>query len=517
MKAGWLLLLALLPQAPATGNLQGVVLNGANEGIYGARVEITGGAQGAIVTRTDGQGQFVFGSLPAGRYRLSVKKEGYVRQEYGQKDPGEAGAPIVIGAGSQVKGLVFRLLPAATIAGAVRNEDGFPIANILVQALRRSYGVRGNRTITLFSNALTDDLGAYRLYWLDPGEYYINASYLPQLPTAVNANEDAPRAAYGPTYYPGSADGLEAKPVRVEGGAVFGGIDFKLQRSPAVRVRGTIYSILTRNATPATVTLMAPDESGSTARYSVQTDAKGVFEMKGVNPGSYVVSAKSMDGDGQLGFSTIKVVEIDYPRADVVVGPGVTINTRLFGEAPASADMRAMQVALLPLETFLPTPNASLSNVQPGDYLLRVSGLPGDAYVQAAQSAGRDVLEQFVQVQYENQASLDIQLAFDGGQINGTVLDPAGQAASGSTLVLVPDRTRRHRPDQYRVGTSGADGKFSIRGIPPGEYKVFAWKSVEPNAYLNADFLMPYEELGAPAKVGPRETLQAQIRLIPGN
>src|SRR5204863_6922574 len=164
--------------------------------------------------------------------------------------------------------IAFRLQPAATMAGAVRNEDGFPIANILVQAMRRSYGVRGNRTITLFSNTLTDDLGGYRLYWVDPGDFYVNASYLPQLPTPVNANEDAPRIAYGPTYYPGVADPKNAKAVRLESGNIFGGIDFKLDPSPTVRVRGTVTSVITRAPAQATVTLTAPEESGSTASYS---------------------------------------------------------------------------------------------------------------------------------------------------------------------------------------------------------------------------------------------------------
>ena len=518
-----LLLALVLLQAPAAnGRIHGTVLTTANEPLPTARVELTGGAQGPVVTRTDGQGQFVFANVPPGRYHVSVKKEGYVRQEYGQTNPNGAGTLIVIEPGSQVQGLAFRLQPASTIAGLVRNEDGIPIANILVQALRRTYGARGNRTITLFSNTLTDDLGAYRLYWIDPGDYYINASYLPQLPTPVNANEDAPRAAYSPTYYPGIADPAEARPARIDGGTVVGGIDFRLQRAPAVKVRGTIYSILSGAPTQASVTLIAPGESGSTARYSIQTDEKGVFEMKGVIAGSYVLSARK--GDGQIGFSTIKVADTDYPKADVVLGPGVTVTARFFGESLSPVNLGTAQVSLIPLETYLPLPaatplqvngTAAIANVQPASYLLRVSGLPDDAYVKAARSDGQEVLERFVQVQYERQNPVDVQLAFDGGQIAGSVLDPAEKGAPGATVVLVPDSTRRHRPDQYRVVTADAMGAFAIRGIPPGDYKVFAWESVEANAYLNPDFMMNYGDLGAAATVRPSEKIPAQLRLIP--
>jgi hypothetical protein len=107
-----------------------------------------------------------------------VKKEGYVRQMYGEKKTGDEGTLILVEAGKPTPAITFRLLPAATIAGTVRNEDGYPVANILVQAMRRTYGVRGNKLLTPFASALTDDLGAYRLYWLDPGNYYVSASYL---------------------------------------------------------------------------------------------------------------------------------------------------------------------------------------------------------------------------------------------------------------------------------------------------------------------------------------------------
>jgi hypothetical protein len=474
--------------------------------------------------RSDGEGQFAFPNLSRGGYRLSVKKEGYVREEYGQKKPGGTGSPILLEEGKALPSISFHLQRAATISGEVRNEEGFPIANILVQAMRRSYGVRGNREITLFSSTLTDDKGNYRLYWLDPGEYYVNASYLPQLPTPVNANEDVPRAAYAPTFFPGTSNAVDAELVRVEGGNGRD-VNFRLQRSPAVTVRGTVYSVLSGGTTPAKVTLKSPEESGSTSRYDAETDARGAFEMGGIAPGTYVLAARTLSGVSEVGYSKIDVLNIDRPRADVVVGPGVTLSVRLFGEVPDSVSLRTLAVSLLPLELHIPNSAASITqpngmvvvpNVQPGDYLLQVSGLPETGYVRTARSAARDVLEQFLNVQYENSVPpLDIQLAFDGGQITGTVTNATGQALDGATITLVPDTARRHRPDQYRVATAGENGRFAIGGIPPGEYKVFAWESIEPNAWINADFMQPYEDVGASATIGANVRISAQLRAIP--
>ena len=245
--------------------------------------------------------------------------------------------------------------------------------------------------------------------------------------------------------------------------------------------------------------------------------------MKGVNPGTYVVSATPRVGDNQIGVTTIHVLDVDYPRADVVLGPGVTINARLF-DVPAGADLTKMQISLLPLESYLPVPEPSgiqpnaaitIAGVQPGDYVLKVAGLPDTAYVKAARSDQRDVLEQFMQVQYDAQVPLDIQLAFDGVQIAGVVTDAAGQASDHASVVLIPDGNRRHRPDQYRMVTSAADGKFSIGGIPPGEYKLLAWEFIEANAWLNPDFMINYEEFGAAVTLGPNARVSAQIRITP--
>jgi hypothetical protein len=525
------LFLFTLFQTAAGGSIQGTVVNAANEGIFSARVEITGGPQGPIVTRTDGQGRFGFTNLVPGVYRVTVKKEEYIRQEFGQKGTGGSGLPVVIERGTRVDGLVFRLQPAATLAGKVANEDGIPVANILVQAMRRTYGVRGNRTITVFSNALTDDLGVYRLYWIDPGDYYVNATYLPQLPTPVNANDDAPRVSYGATYYPGFTNAVDAKEVRLTGGHVFGGIDFRLEKSPAMTVRGTVRSVLTKAAVPATVTLIAPDESGGTARYIATTDGKGVFEMKNVNQGTYVLMATT--NSGESGFSTIKATatcpnpllcNLVYAAGDIPAGPGITMSIRVFGDAPPSADLRMTKFLLLPVETYLPAPQPSIigpngtvtiQNVQPGEYLLSASGLPETAYMRAANMQGRDVLERSVEAQYDLRAPLDIQLAFDGGQISGTVADNANRAVDRATVILIPDKARRHRPDQYRVVVSTTDGRFSIVGIPPGEYKAFAWDAIEQNAWLNAEFMASYEEFGTPVTVGPTQKLTATIRVIP--
>jgi hypothetical protein len=515
-----ILLLATLILQTASGNIHGKVVRGTEvpeAPLENARVELDGGPAGTFVIRTDASGEFAFGNLPTGNYRLSVKRDGYIRQEYG--------TPLtIVPESTSIRGLVFRLKPAPTISGRVQNDYGYPVANILVQAMRRSYDIRGKRTVTVFSNGLTDDRGEYRLYWLDPGTYYVNASYLPKLPTAVNANEDAPRAVYASTYFPGDTDAANAQPIDLPADGEVGNINFRLDRSPAVTVRGTTYSIVARRPFPARVTLSNPDTSGSASRYSVETDEAGAFEMKNIVSGTYIVSARSLLGDGQLGFSTITVDDKDYDKADILLGFGVQIDGRFFVETAASLNLNSAAVTLLTLESVVPSPEPalvqpdgtfSIAAVQPGVHMLRVTGLPDGVYVKTARFAERDALEGPLQVRYDTAGPLNLVLGLDGAQLTGTTLDESGKPVPRASVVLVPDNARRHRPDQYRVALSEPNGAFALRGIPPGEYKLFAWESIEKNAYLNADFIVPFEAAGLAVQIGAGEKLTASIRVLP--
>ena len=81
--------------------------------------------------------------------------------------------------------------------------------------------------------------------------------------------------------------------------------------------------------------------------------------------------------------------------------------------------------------------------------------------------------------------------------------------------VLVPDTARRGRREQYRVATAGEDGQAILRGIPPGDYKLFAWEELEENAYLNSDYLRAYESLGIPVSIVAGDNPAVPVRVIP--
>src|SRR5713101_8743521 len=104
-----------------TGRITGrVVASDNGRPVKRARVFVTAaelpGGRGML---TDDSGIFDLTELPAGRYTLTVAKSGFVSLSYGQRRPLQAGTPLQLNDGQQLKGVDFRLPRGGVVAGHV--------------------------------------------------------------------------------------------------------------------------------------------------------------------------------------------------------------------------------------------------------------------------------------------------------------------------------------------------------------------------------------------------------------
>src|SRR5438093_4006044 len=170
------------PPTPA-GRITGRVLAADNgrpvkrARVFVSAVELPGG-RGAL---TDDQGVFDLVELPAGRYTLSVSKSGFVSLSYGQRRPLQAGTPLQLADGQEIKDIEFRLPRGSVIAGHVYDETGDPMPGVLVRVLRYQYQ-QGDRRLAPAGTTQTDDQGQYRVWGLMPGDYYVDAQSRINLP-----------------------------------------------------------------------------------------------------------------------------------------------------------------------------------------------------------------------------------------------------------------------------------------------------------------------------------------------
>ena len=107
-------------------------------------------------TTTEDDGRFAFFNVRPAQYRLTAKRQGYVRS---------SPMTVTVSANQARSEVRLPMTPAATIYGVVYDKKGAPFGNILVQAFKASYQT-GQRALKPVESVRANDLGEYRHFWL---------------------------------------------------------------------------------------------------------------------------------------------------------------------------------------------------------------------------------------------------------------------------------------------------------------------------------------------------------------
>jgi len=156
----------------------------------------------------------------------------------------------------------------------------------------------------------------------------------------------------------------------------------------------------------------------------------------------------------------------------------------------------------------------TLTGVTPGEYRATVLGMPVDYFVKEARIEQTDVLNDPWVITGPVRGSLNIVVSSGAGQVDGTVTDSRLQAVPALQTILIPDQNR-DRIDLIKTAVTDQSGKFTLRGVAPGNYKIFAWESLEPNAYFDPQILAQYENQGKAVRVTEGGKITADVKMIP--
>ncbi len=527
-----------------------------------------GGGAGARVEKspsviTDDAGRFAFRDVEAGSYRIAAARNGYVRKEFGQRVVGAPGRVLTLAPGESITGIALQLLPAGNVSGVVRDASGEPAPGLQVQLLRPAYGATGQRTLQASAVTRTNDRGEYRLYWVTPGRYYLAVqSASPALAMAVlgergSSNEVSERK-HPTTFYPGTIEASQASIVDVEPGAEVSGIDLFLPHQALLHVRGRVIDPATGRHPPAASVTIVPrgaavSTSGLFGSRSPYDPATGTFDLAEIPPGSYwvraTVTASSSSvlvppsaagrtltdlftdtilSERQAAQVAVEVSGSDVDGVVLSLSRGVSIRGRLMVEGRPLAsvpDFERLRVTLRPAAPGTlahPVPNEpmnsdgafTLEHVLPGEYVVTVQPLPRDYYIKDARLDQADALNQPVSIRDAVSGTLSVLLSPRAGGLDGMVTDDRRRPVSGIQAVLVPDR-QRDRSDLYRTAVTDQAGRFTMGGIAPGDYRVFAWEAIEPFAYFDADFLRQAEPDGHLVRVAESSRQTVEVKVIP--
>lgn len=472
-----------------------------------AQINVSSGdAQFNRNVTTDSEGRYELASLPAGRYRLYVNKAGYVPLEYGQVRPFEAGKPLDIAEGQALEKIDFSLPRGSAITGRITDEFGDPVTDVQVQALRYQF-VNGERQLVNAGRpSQTDDLGAYRVFGLMPGDYVVRASMRPNMPPGPAATE-RDSVGYPGTYYPGVTDVSQAQTVTAALGQELSSIAFALVPARLSRISGTVMGSDGRPLAGAMVMIRARGGVGMAAvRMAMmvnggnnQVRPDGSFQLTNVPPGEYVLDVQQRPrpmqnlqdlGALQLEFASMPIsVSGDIDNLTIVTSPGVTVVGRVVyqGQAPPKQNL---QITAVP-PAGGPSPIGALIGAKAlgggrvnegggftlrgiaGPQLIRVQALPAGWALRSITMDGADITD----APYDfkpgvNVSGLVVTLTDRLSEITGSVRDARGQAVMDYVLVVFSEDTKLWGPQSRHVQTTrpNQNGTFSLKGLPPGRY-----------------------------------------------
>ncbi len=480
---------------------------------------------------TDDSGRFSFTGLDPGRYQLSADRNGYVRQQYGQRGQARMGAPLVLERGQNLRDIVFRLVPAAILTGRVVDDEGEPVSHVRVDLFRYGY-VQGRRQRMPAGGASTNDLGEYRIFGLAPGRYFLSATWAStgfmgsgSGLVAVTTGPNPTELTYAPTYFPGTSDATQASPIQIAPGAELRGIDLRLLRIPTIRIRGKVLNAVTGRPGRGTMVGLLTRNDPYTGRNFSAVEADGSFEIRGVIPGSYELNANWSEGEQRYSASQpLEVANAPIEGLQLVIAPGVEISGRLQVEGQADLSTAEFRVSLQAPENRMMFGGGmslvkndgsfSMRNVNPGRYRVSFYGGGGveDLYLKSARMGDADVLDTDLDLRPgQAAAQLELVASSKSARVEGSVTDDQSKPLSGVQVVLVPDSSRRSITRLFKNIATDQQGRFTLRGIAPGEYKLFAFDDLEFGAQYDPDFLKQHEEKGKTLSL--RESSQESVTM----
>ncbi|MBA3461476.1 MAG: carboxypeptidase regulatory-like domain-containing protein [Deltaproteobacteria bacterium] len=448
----------------------GVLVTGA---ITTEKQEPIGSAE--VTAHRDGGGSyFVATSGKDGRYELSLGSGNYqlaiTHDDYRRTWKNISVGDVAVTAN-------FTLVRGGVIRGhVVARDTGSPVANATVTGL-------GGRDI---STAQTDSNGTFILHSLHDGAITIDAratGYASVTPTVVDLD---------------NAEHLDNVEVKVD---------------PASSILGRVVAKDDTTRGISGVAVSAMKWEARPWRAQGVSDAAGNFEIAGLVPGQYVLSA---DRRGMIfgGGVQVDVVDADVTGVTIEMRAGVNLSGRV--EPPLVAQVAIARVGddiLANDKDAVSIATARTESDATGAFMLR--DVPAGEFEISAMATDGKSGKVTVTVNGGDQSGLAIPLS-PRASMSGRVIDSNGKPVAGMYVVNyrtdVPLVIRMRRDGIHRGAITAADGSFRIVGLDAGAWLL----SVDdPNGISDARTLEVELSDGA-ERTGITLTVQASDEQIRG-
>ena len=482
------------------------------------------------VDTSEADGSFRFENIAPGEYSLSGNRSGFIVTTYGARSSFNQGTNLTLSPGQETGNLNLALVPQGVIAGKVTDEEGDPMDRVSVVALQRVWN-RDKANFQPVSFAMTDDLGEFRLSNLRAGRYSLMAKRQDgQMGKETPGNPQKPEIRPVATYYPDAMSVETATALSVSAGQVVDGTDIRLRWLPTHHVRGKVEGNLPQNSQVA-INITAEDGAHGLffGGMNFATDRK--FDVAGVAPGNYLLTANSL---GQSKYRLAARQRVEVGAADVndvvltVVPPA-----DLHGQVEIDAGNGATPATLKSIMIFLNSTEPgnmggadadgvkedgsfTIKEVAPTRCDVNVNNLPDGYYLKSVSFGQQDILGKELDLTQGVAGDLKITIREGSPELGGTL--QTEEKDHGDVTVALAPEIASEDGSGLRTGATDQDGKFSLKGLRPGKYRLFAIQGVQHNDLENPDLLKEFTSRGIEVELKEHERKQLDVPMItPGD
>lgn len=400
------------------------------------------------------------------------------------------------------------LVRLGAIAGRIVDENGEALVGIRVEAIYKRIRDGAGRMIA-YATATTDDRGQYRLWYLDPGSYWVKA--LGRQTVMTGYGEFPPpkegEFTYGPSYFPSGATPAEGQAIAVEGG-ITSDANFQLAASPGRRIRGRILGL----AADEPVTLELSRDGESIAGQIKVNLANGAFEAAGLPPGEYRLLATTRTGDGRSGEEIVQLGSVDVSGANVVLSSGVRVKGQILDAGPerrfgAMAILRPWRGRSGEESYGRPSEGGGIewTDVTPGKYEFHADRLN----LASVRSGNTDVLRDGLLVTQSGCEPLEIRFEPETAKVELSLED-------GKPRIVI---LLRQFGEQVLAATRYVNqmGEPDWVALAPGDYRVFSEFTSNEIEYRDRAVLDTLWNRAAAVKAKAGETVKVTVPLLQGD
>jgi len=363
-----------------------------------------------------------------------------------------------------------------------------------------------------------------------------------------------PKDAYVTICVPGTTRMNEATSVTVDVGEERQGQNIQLQILPIARVSGTVSwsggkmptagpsGGSTADTQVHLVDRSTPDTAGVMRVIHVKSD--GAFSFTNVPPGAYTLEAHAdvpMADPAPLQpgqrppppvmtplWASVEVFVSGQPISNVTLemAHGMNVSGRVVTEG--AVDLSRVTVTALPAgpmfgEFSIPAAKVeadgrfTITGVVPGRYRIGLARGSTGAVIKSAVFSGSDTLDFPMEVKPGVDVVGGLLTAVPRfAEISGLLQDAASKPVPGFTVIVFPLDPRFWTPSSRRIQAARptTDGRFTLRNLPAGEYRLAAVTDVETGEWFDPAFLRTLMSSAVAVTLTEGERKEQPLRIV---